>query len=289
MKLKDLTKEQQEHFKKVVEYCKGSGLEEQLGEATHLDKSTLYLSLTKFVDDVEYFYDTPNDFWSACEYNNGNLYQKPDKPWNFSQETEMKPEDLKCFKEVADVIGHEGAVKELQVVIGSNLNDLDPHKELWDSFIWSNTPQGFDLWDNIDKGVVPEPYKSSSNEQQEPDSSVISDNTLEETFVETQEEMLNRTTDEVIEIIKQETPVSSDMIAKPSHYQLLPEYEVKDVMKALLDKIEASNFDMSYYEAGWYQQSMQYFLRFHGKNGLEDLEKGLQTMQFVVDSLKERN
>jgi len=34
---------------------------------------------------------------------------------------------------------------------------------------------------------------------------------------------------------------------------------------------------------------MQYFLRFHGKNGLEDLEKGLQTMQFVVDSLKERN
>lgn len=79
-----------------------------------------------------------------------------------------------------------------------------------------------------------------------------------------------------------------DMIKKPNHYQLLPDYEVKDVNKALLDKIEESSFDMSLYEAGWYQQSMQYFMRFYAKNGLEDLEKGIETMQFVVDSLKAR-
>ena len=79
-----------------------------------------------------------------------------------------------------------------------------------------------------------------------------------------------------------------DMVNKPNHYQILPDYEVKDVLKAVLDKIEDSDFDMSLYEAGWYQQSMQYFLRFHGKNGLEDLEKGVQTMQFVINSIKQR-
>lgn len=250
MQLEDLTPEQQEHFKKVVEYCKENGLEEQLEEATHLDQRSLFESLTKFIGDVEYFYNTSDYSWTACT--NSNLYQKPDKPWNFSQETKMKPEDLKCFKEVVDVIGHEGAVKELQVVIDTvDTKRLDADRVLSDTFYWHDTPQGWTFWRHIDGGKVPESYRYLNNEKKEPD--------------------------------------SSDMVAKPSHYQLLPEYEVKDVMKALLDKIEASDFDMSYYEAGWYQQSMQYFLRFHGKNGLEDLEKGLQTMQFVVDSLKERN
>jgi len=79
-----------------------------------------------------------------------------------------------------------------------------------------------------------------------------------------------------------------DVVKKPNHYQLLPEYEVKDINKALLDKIESSGYDISLYEAGWFQQSMQYFLRFYAKNGIEDLEKGIETMQFVVDSMKER-
>lgn len=34
---------------------------------------------------------------------------------------------------------------------------------------------------------------------------------------------------------------------------------------------------------------MQYFMRAHKKNGLEDYKKGIQTMQFVVDSMCERN
>lgn len=81
----------------------------------------------------------------------------------------------------------------------------------------------------------------------------------------------------------------SDMVKKPNHYQLLPEYEVKDVIKALLDKIEASDFDMTYYEAGFFQQSMQYFMRFYAKNELEDLKKGVETMQFVINSMEERS
>lgn len=81
----------------------------------------------------------------------------------------------------------------------------------------------------------------------------------------------------------------SDMVKKPNHYQLLPEYEVKDVIKALLDKIEASDFDMTYYEAGFFQQSMQYFMRFYAKNELEDLKKGVETMQFVINSMEGRS
>ena len=275
MKLEDLTSEQQKHFKQVVEYCQENGLEEQLEEATHIDFNC---SEHFLVDNNKRTF--MHDKW--CYVGVGVLYQKPDKPWNFSQETKMKPEDLKCFKQVADVIGHEGAVKELQVVIDTveDPSHINPDtSSLIDCFYWRDTPQSDGFWANIVQRVVPEPYKSSGGVWEEPNNP---DNTLEEHS--------KKVKDEMVEQIRSETPVSSDdMVAKPSHYQLLPEYEVKDVMKALLDKIEASNFDMSYYEAGWYQQSMQYFLRFHGKNGLEDLEKGLQTMQFVVDSLKERN
>ena len=81
-----------------------------------------------------------------------------------------------------------------------------------------------------------------------------------------------------------------DMVNKPKHYQLFPEHnlEVKDINKRILDNMESSGFNITLYEAGWYQQAMQYFERCYLKNGLEDLEKGIVTMQFVVDSMKER-
>jgi len=279
MKFKELPTEQQEHFLKVVKYCEGNNLMKQLEEATHIDFNCCILSLTKFVDDVEYFYN--NRWTDVIGGSTSLLYQKPDKPWYDPEDVsfkdaKLKPQDLKCFKEVAGVIGHEEAVKELQVMLDTVTPErLDADRYLSDAFYWDDTPQGYAFWDCLWKNDVPEPYKSPSDEKKE------SDSTLEETS--------KRVADELVEQIKLETHVNTDMVAKPSHYQLLPEYEVKDVMKALLDKVEASDFDMSYYEAGWFQQAMQYFLRFHGKNGLEDLEKGLQTMQFVVDSLKERN
>ena len=64
--------------------------------------------------------------------------------------------------------------------------------------------------------------------------------------------------------------------------------EIKDINKRILDNMEESSFNITLYEAGWYQQAMQYFERCYLKNGLEDLEKGIVTMQFVVDSMKER-
>ena len=81
-----------------------------------------------------------------------------------------------------------------------------------------------------------------------------------------------------------------DMIVSPKHYQLFPEFnlEIKDINKRILDNMEESSFDITLYEAGWYQQSMQYFERFYLKNGIEDLKKGIQTMQFVIDSMEQR-
>ena len=81
-----------------------------------------------------------------------------------------------------------------------------------------------------------------------------------------------------------------DMVNKPKHYQLFPEHnlEIKDINKRILDNMEESGFNITLYEAGWYQQAMQYFERCYLKNGLEDLEKGIVTMQFVVDSMKDR-
>ena len=77
-------------------------------------------------------------------------------------------------------------------------------------------------------------------------------------------------------------------IDKPDYYQILPEYQVLDINKALLDKIQDSDFDLTLNEAGWYQQAMQYFMRFFAKNGIDDLEKGVYAMGIVIESLKER-
>lgn len=83
--------------------------------------------------------------------------------------------------------------------------------------------------------------------------------------------------------------IKEDLVKKPNHYQLLPEYEVKHVIKALLDKIDASDFEMSSYQCGWLQQSLQYQLRFYAKNGLEDLEKAYETLGFVIEDMKRKD
>lgn len=78
-------------------------------------------------------------------------------------------------------------------------------------------------------------------------------------------------------------------VDRPDYYQVLPEYQVRDINKALLDKIEESDFDLSLDEAGWYQQAMQYLMRFYGKNGIDDLEKAVYALNIVIESLKERS
>lgn len=79
-------------------------------------------------------------------------------------------------------------------------------------------------------------------------------------------------------------------VTKPKHYQIFPEFDiqVKDINERILDNIQESDFDMSLNEAGWFQQAMQYFLRFYAKNGINDVEKGMISMKIFIDSYKSR-
>jgi len=69
----------------------------------------------------------------------------------------IKPKDLACFKEVADVIGEERA----EIQLASVINIKDCHfdtflsEKLCNSFDWSNSIQGYDFWDSIDNNKNP--------------------------------------------------------------------------------------------------------------------------------------
>ena len=66
----------------------------------------------------------------------------------------MKPRDLKCFKQVADVIGEEFAEYELQRVIdgvGITCNEIT----VSNSFMLSESPQGEIFWILIRRGKNP--------------------------------------------------------------------------------------------------------------------------------------
>ena len=67
----------------------------------------------------------------------------------------MKPQDLKCFQQVADVIGHEYAEYELQRVI-DDVALVDASAEtVIDVVWWDKSTQGCDFWNHIDRGRNP--------------------------------------------------------------------------------------------------------------------------------------
>ncbi|CAH9016893.1 conserved hypothetical protein [Vibrio phage 242E40-1] len=70
--------------------------------------------------------------------------------------SKIKVSELKCFGQVAGVIGKAQAEIELfkVVSVGSKcgFNDFD---ELDVSFIFDDTPQGYDFWDNVVYGINP--------------------------------------------------------------------------------------------------------------------------------------
>lgn len=69
----------------------------------------------------------------------------------------MKPRDLKCFAEVAQVIGATQAEIELQKVIDTiEYSCIDPEEDLVKAFKWASTPQRDEFWDNIDDGNIPD-------------------------------------------------------------------------------------------------------------------------------------
>lgn len=267
MKFEDLPKEQQGHFKVVMEYLREEG-KTVPEDATFIFKDDprreYVIGMLKGYD--VFHWDESTCRWERTYYDWSGESKYP-IPEDYCRETnticsgtwvEIKnPSDIKKYP-VGTKIKIEGVEKEL-VGHYPDENDL--------GFKYSAFECDYDVLCNADWNY----YKV-------------------EVFVENPVQIVDKETTESINEAVQAGNVEfeNDMVKRPNHYQLLPEYEVKDVMKALLDKIEESDFKMTYYEAGWYQQSMQYFLRFYAKNGLEDIEKGIQTMQFVVDSIKER-
>ena len=67
----------------------------------------------------------------------------------------MRVRDLKCFKQVADVIGEKGALIHLGIVVNCTDADFDDVAEIDAAFYWHDTPQGRDFWLSIYNGKKP--------------------------------------------------------------------------------------------------------------------------------------
>lgn len=73
-----------------------------------------------------------------------------------------------------------------------------------------------------------------------------------------------------------------DPVNKPSHYQIMPGFEVYDVRMALMDKIEgASHGAVDDWSRAW-----EYLTRMWGKNGLEDAKKSRWYLDKLIDKLE---
>jgi len=80
-----------------------------------------------------------------------------------------------------------------------------------------------------------------------------------------------------------------DIVKNPSHYDLLPGHQVKDITKIVLDRIQESDMNIPLSSAGWLQQSLQYLLRCYEKGGIEDLKKAHETLGFALKDIEENN
>jgi len=194
----------------------------------------------------------------------------------------MKPEDLKCFKEVADVIGHEGAVKELQVVIDTveDPSHIIPDtSSLIECFDWRDTPQSGGFWANILQRVVPEPYNSSGGVWEEPNNP---DSTLEE--------ISKKVKDELVEQIRSETPVSSDGKASSYYWIELPLSErvvvdtEKGVVGFMVEEIIEHALDNDFDRGNIMKANLRV-----GKKSGNSVEYDTNKIQYSAERLKQRN
>lgn len=75
-----------------------------------------------------------------------------------------------------------------------------------------------------------------------------------------------------------------DPVTKPKHYMLLPNVEVRDVLKALTSKLNS----FPPMVIADYVQMMQYGMRFMEKNGIEDLKKMRWYLDKVIEQLENK-
>jgi hypothetical protein len=78
-----------------------------------------------------------------------------------------------------------------------------------------------------------------------------------------------------------------DPVNSPSHYMLLPNVEVIDVVDKLCDRAQATNALVGS-EFSYYAQLMQYLMRFMDKGGVEDIKKAKWYMERMLTSVESR-
>lgn len=76
-----------------------------------------------------------------------------------------------------------------------------------------------------------------------------------------------------------------DMVNSPSHYQLVNGLEVKDIRKAIFDKIPMGK--LSYHQADCYSRAWEYLTRacFKHESPLEDLQKAQTYLNWIIEDL----
>lgn len=81
-----------------------------------------------------------------------------------------------------------------------------------------------------------------------------------------------------------ENVIGNTNVDSPSHYQLLAGFEVKDLMRIMLERIEESDvIDFTHFQSSCYKEAMQYLLRFMRKNGIEDIKKSIHYLEQVIE------
>lgn len=94
------------------------------------------------------------------------------------------PKTWQCFKEVADVLGEDQAEYELKKVLLVDLDTLLTEGCLSVAFEWSEAPQGYMFWKNVNNGTKPENYDTTPDVPPTPEADkpklVIPDSVLED-------------------------------------------------------------------------------------------------------------
>ena len=62
----------------------------------------------------------------------------------------IQPHQLGCYKQVVKALGEVQATIELGKVLETNPEWLDIQEgDVWDSFSFDDSPQGYDFWDKV--------------------------------------------------------------------------------------------------------------------------------------------
>ena len=88
-----------------------------------------------------------------------------------------------------------------------------------------------------------------------------------------------------IGMFKEETK-NYNVVSKPKHYMLFEDegIEVRDVIRKLVNKIDANFSPYDGLFVADYVQMMQYLMRFMDKNGLEDLKKAQWYLAQMIEA-----